>query len=295
MLRRTVLLGILLGLCTSLCWALGNVFIQRSGRAIGSPRALVWALSLGALGSAAVAPLFDQRSESASDATWAWMFLAALTGIIAYAGLFYSFTRAKLSLAVPLVSCWALIAGLLSLTVFHQSVRPAQLAGAAVVLVGVVLVSVGASRTTDPGSASTPNGGWKPLAAAFTSGVAFGVMVPAMAHTTPVCGVFGTAAAVYLIGLALVVPLALLLHVNLKPPPREAWRDVIGAGLFETLGFVALNAAGRFAPVALVAPVGSLAAVLTVIYAAVFLRERPGRLALSGAFLASLGVVVLAL
>jgi O-acetylserine/cysteine efflux transporter len=134
-----------------------------------------------------------------------------------------------------------------------------------------------------------------PLGAAFLSGLGFGVMVPTMAHLTPVFGLFGSLAGVYLIGLALAIPIARAFRVSLAPPPRAAWREVIGAGLFETLGFACLNAAGRFAPVALVAPVASLAAVFTLVYAAIFLRERPGRLALSGAFLASLGVVVLAL
>jgi drug/metabolite transporter (DMT)-like permease len=289
-----VLLGVLLGLATSASWALGNVFIQRSGRAVGGPRALTWALGLGGVASAGAAALFDRRSEAVTVSTWIWLVVAAVAGLLAYACIFYSFTRAKLSLAVPFVSSWSIVAGVLSLTVFHQTARSGQLVGAAVVIAGVVLVSIGAAR----GSAAAPGdpaGGWRPLAAAFLSGVGFGVMVPAMAHTTPACGAFGTAAAVYLIGLALAVPIALALGVNLRPPPRAAWPAVVGAGLFETMGFVFLNAAGRFAPVALVAPVASLAAALTVLYAAVFLHERPGRLALSGAFLASLGVVVLAL
>jgi drug/metabolite transporter (DMT)-like permease len=289
-----VLFGILLGLATSGCWALGNVFIQRSGRAIGTARALVWALGLGGLVAAGAAVLFDQRTLLPTLGTWIWLLVAAAAGLLAYACLFYAFTHAKLSVAVPFVSSWSIIAGLLSLTVFHQAARPGQLGGAAVVITGVLLVSVGAARGNGAAANAAP-GGWRPLAAAFSSGVGFGVMVPAMTHITAACGTFGTAAAVYLIGLLLAVPIALVLGVNLGRPPRAAWPAVIGAGLFETLGFVCLNAAGRLAPVALVAPVASLAAVLTVLYAAVFLRERPGRLALWGAFVASLGVVVLAL
>jgi drug/metabolite transporter (DMT)-like permease len=289
-----VILGVLLGLATSLCWALGNVFIQRSGRAIGGPRALTWALALGGIVSAVAAALFDQRSEATTGATWAWLLVAGVSGLLAYACLFYAFSRAKLSLAVPFVSSWSVVAGVLSLTVFHQSARSGQLGGATIVILGVVLVSIGAARDTSANGADE-RAGWRPLAAAFLSGLGFGVMVPTMAHLTPALGTFGTAAAVYLIGLALAVPTAGLLRIGLARPPREAWRAVIGAGVFETLGFVCLNAGGRFAPVALVAPVASLAAVFTVVYAAIFLHERPGRLALSGAFVASVGVVVLAL
>jgi drug/metabolite transporter (DMT)-like permease len=291
-LREEVLVGVLLGLCTSVSWALGNVFIQRSGQALGGPRALTWAMGTGGIGSLIAAALFDHRTGTLDAATWAWLVVASVAGLGAYGGLFYAFTRAKLSIAVPFVNCWPLVAGILSLTVFHQTGRAGQFGGALIVMLGVVLVSVGASRP-DPAAPSAP-GGVRPLLAAFGSGVGFGVMVPAMTHTTAACGVFGSAAAVYLIGLALAIPIAAVLGISLAPPSRGAWREVLGAGLFETLGFVFLNAGGRFAPVAVVAPVASLAAVFTVAYAAIFLRERPGRLALSGAFVASLGVVVLA-
>jgi drug/metabolite transporter (DMT)-like permease len=286
--------GLVLAFLTSVSWALGNVFIQRSGRALGGPRALVWALGLGGVVSAAAAPLIDERPDPVTTGTIVWLLVGALSGLIAYAALFYSFSRAKLSLAVPFVTCWSLVSGALSLTVFHQSVTSGQLLGAAIVLGGVVLVSIGASRgqadTANPGGA----GGLKPLAAAFASGLAFGVMIPAMAQVTPALGSFGTAAAVYLFGLLLAVPISFALRVPLGLPPRAAWGEVIGAGFFETAGFVFLNAAGRLAPVAVIAPVASLAAALTVLYAAIFLRERPGSLALAGALLASLGVVVLA-
>jgi drug/metabolite transporter (DMT)-like permease len=288
-----VFFGVLLGLATSVCWALGNVFIQRSGNALGGPRALTWALALGGTVSAIAAAFFDQRPASPTGSTWAWLLVAGVAGLCAYAGLFYAFTRAKLSLAVPFVSSWSVIAGVLSLTVFHQSARSGQLAGAAIVIAGVVLVSLGAAGSPAPDAGRPAS--WRPLGAAFLSGIGFGVMVPAMAYITPALGMFGTAAAVYFIGLVLAVPIAVRFGISLAPPPRAAWREVAGAGLFETMGFVCLNAGGRLAPVALVAPVASLAAVFTVVYAAIFLRERPGRLALSGALLASLGVVVLAL
>jgi drug/metabolite transporter (DMT)-like permease len=284
-----VLLGVLLALATSLSWAFGNVFIQNSGRAIGGPRALVWALGAGGVLSGGAAALFDQRTARFTPAVLAWLLVAGTSGVIAYASIFYAFARAKLSLAVPFVTCWSLIAGALSVTVLGQSARPGQLAGAAVVLLGVVLVSIGGKSQPEVTAI-----GWKPYAVALLAGVAFGIMIPAMAQTTPACGSFGTAAAVYAIGLLLAVPLSLALKIDLAPPPRHTLPVVLGAGLTETLGFVFLNAAGRFAPVVLVAPVASLASVLTVLYAATFLRERPGFLALIGALLASIGVVVIA-
>jgi drug/metabolite transporter (DMT)-like permease len=300
-----VFLGLILGLCTSVCWAIGNVFIQRSGRAVGGPRALSWALGIGGVLSSLAALGFDDRTAVIDARSVGWVALAALSGLSAYVTIFYSFTRAKLSLAVPFVTCWALVAGVFSLTVLGHSAGRGQLLGAIVVLVGVVLVSIGATQAQSAGKdapagdgSPTPSAGmdngWKPLAAALISGISFGIMVPAMSEATPAFGAFGVASAVYLVGLLLAVPLCFLFGIKLSPPPKSALGVVLGAGIFETLGFVSLNAAGRFAPMVAVAPVASLAAVLTVLYAAIFLRERPGFLALCGAFCASVGVVVLA-
>ncbi len=289
----SLFLGILCALGTSVAWAFGNVFIQKSGQALGGPRALVWALTSGGVLSAVAALALDQRTAPFDGRVALWLLLAGASGVVAYASIFYAFSRAKLSLAVPFVTCWSLVAGAFSLTVLGQSVRPGQLAGAVVVVLGVVLVSLGgkAQRSQAAGS----NASFKPYAVALLAGLSFGLMIPAMAEATPACGTFGTAAAVYFVGLGLAVPFALLLRLDLAPPSRAALPLVLGAGLTETLGFVFLNAAGRFAPVPLVAPVASLASVLTVLYAATFLRERPGPLAFSGALLAGIGVVVLAL
>ncbi|HEU4539334.1 MAG TPA: EamA family transporter, partial [Polyangiaceae bacterium] len=94
--------------------------------------------------------------------------------------------------------------------------------------------------------------------------------------------------------IALGVPLARALGVALGPPPRSVWPLVLITGCVETAGFVAIAFARRHAPMAVVAPVSSLASALTVLYAWVVLRERPRRVAAAGAALACAGVVVLA-
>ena len=85
-----------------------------------------------------------------------------------------------------------------------------------------------------------------------------------------------------------------LAKVSLRPPPATAWRLVFATGAAETIGFVAVALARRFAPMTLVAPVASLSSALTVLYAWLVLRERPSALAAVGALLACVGVAVLA-
>jgi drug/metabolite transporter (DMT)-like permease len=294
-----VVAGLLLALCTSVAWAFGNVFIQKSGRAVGAPRAMLWALAVGGLLSAAGALLFDHRPASVTGAVLAWTAVAGISGLVAYACLFYAFARARLSVAVPLVSSWSLVAGALSIGVFGERARAIQLVGAAVVLAGVVLVSVGATREGGAperaagGATGRRDGRRRAWIVALGSAIAFGVMIPAMGNVAPALGPFGTAASVYVLGLLLALPASRRLGLELRLPPRPAWPVLLAAGVFETTGFVCITFARQYAPIVLVAPVASLSTALTVLYAWVVLRERPHPLAAAGALLASVGLVVM--
>lgn len=283
--------GVLLALLTSASWAMGNVFIQRSSRTVGTPRAMLWALLAGAALSGALSPGFDHRAAPLTAATWGWAVVAALAALLAYVCLFYSVERAPLSIAVPLVSSWSVIATVFAAVVLHERPTPGQLAGAALVIAGVLCVSIAGGR----GAASGGMSARRAVLAGFGSALGFGVMVPAIdAAVAPAAGAFGATGLVYGLGIAIGVPAALALRVPLSPPPARTWPLLVVTGLFETFGFVALAFAHRFAPNAVVTPVSSLAAALTVLYAWVVLRERPHPLAAVGAVLASLGIVVLA-
>lgn len=299
-----MIVGVLLACLTSVCWAFGNVFIQKSGRAVGAPRAMVWALLAGLGLSSLGSGLLEHSARSLDPAVVGWAALAGAAGLLAYVCLFYAFERAPLSIAVPLISIWSLIAAAFSVAVFGERLRAIQILGAATVFAGVVLVSVGSSRKDGAASAPTAadedapkprrperklRAGW----VAFGSALGFGVMVPVLGRVSSEVGELGALALVYGIGLGLAVPLGLALGIDLRPPPRALWGLVLVTGCFETMGFVTIAFARRFAPMAVVTPVASLAAALTVLYAWVVLRERPDRLSTAGACLACGGIVIL--
>lgn len=308
--------GVLLALLTSVSWAFGNVFIQKSGRAIGAPRAMLWALFAGGVIAGLLSLALDVRPAPFTASVFGWAVLAGLAGLLAYVCLFVSFARSPLSLAVPVVSSWSLISATFSFVAFGELPRSGPLLGAALVIVGVVLVSLGGSRESvgvepaPPGDAPTavdlgqaPSGDASassdPLARgrlwlAFGSAIGFGIMVPAITHVTPATGEFGATALVYGLELALGIPVARAFGVTLRPPPRAVWPLILITGGVETAGFVAIAFARRYAPMAVVAPVSSLAAALTVLYAWLVLRERPRLIAAVGAALACAGVVALA-
>jgi len=286
-----MLAGMLLGLCASAAWALANVVVQRAGRSVGAVPALFWALLAGVAMSAAGSAALDPHRAPVSPADAGWLAVAGVSGLTAYACLFYAFEHGRLTLAVPIMSSWAVLSAALSIALFHERLSTVQLGGAALVIAGAVIVARRAQ-----GAEAAPAGvrrGWLP--ASVGTAVGFGVLMPAMRRLAPVFGPVGTVGAVYAAALAVAVPLILALRVRLPRPPRQAWVWILLSGLLETLGSVCITFGSQRAPLAIVSPLASLASAFTVAFAWAALRDRPPRGVLLGAALVSAGVVVLAL
>jgi DME family drug/metabolite transporter len=288
---RHMLAGMLLGLGASACWALANVVVQRAGRAVGALRGLLWAQVIGVALSALGAIAFDDRSAPFSTATAGWVAVAGVSALLAYFCLFYAFEHGRLTLAVPIMSSWAVIASASSFVLFHERLTGGELVGAAAVIAGAVVVARHAQRTEPSVRGTQPR--W--LLASIGAAIGFGVLIPAMRRMSPVFGSVGTIGAVYLADLVLALPLAIGFRINLALPRGRAWLPVFLAGFFETAGSVCIVLGARSAPLAVVSPLASLAAAFTVAYAWAILGERPSRGVLVGGLLVSAGVVVLAL
>jgi drug/metabolite transporter (DMT)-like permease len=284
-------LGVVLGLCASLSWAVSNVAVQRSSRHVGAFRATFWAQIVGAIVVAFVLP-FDARTASFTALDGVWVLAAGAAGLLAYVCLFYAFEHGRLTLAVPIMSSWAVIAAGLSLAIFREPVRPLQLLGAAGVVAGAVVVSRFAQSTT---AATSAGGSPRWLIASFGAAIGFGVLIPLIGLLTPVTGRLGVIPVVYGADMALGLPLAWRFSVSLAPPRGRAWLPVALAGIFETTGFACIVLAARYAPLAIVSPLSSLASAFTVVYAWAVLSERPAKPVLLGAALVCAGVITLAL
>jgi len=292
--------GILMGLLASASWACANVFIQRASRAVGPFRALVWALSSGGLALLPLALVLDQRTVSLGSGTLTgWLIVAALAAVLAYASMFFAVERGRLSVVVPIMSSWSVIAAAISLVVLGETVRRTQLAGAAAVVVGVVVIARFAQHEAqgDAAAAPAPTSGRHLSAVAMSAltALGFGVLIPAIDRLSPALGRLGAVSSVLLVDLVLWLPVAAAARLDVRPPSRRAWPLVLAAGAFETIGFVWISLGISRAPVAVVSPFAGLSSAFTVLYAWVILGERPARAVLVGAALVCAGVVLLSL
>ena len=286
-----MLAGMLLGLGASASWALANVVVQRAGRAIGAQPGLFWMQVAGVVLALSVAVALGARPPALTAGDGAWIAIAGVFGLLGYACIFYAFEHGRLTLAVPIMSSWAVLSSALSLIVFHEQLTAGQLLGSATVIAGAVVVARNAQTAGASGGGSS-----KPwLLASVGAAVGFGVVVPAMRRLSPLFGPVGTIGVVYLADLALALPLLLGFRVALPLPRGRAWWPIVWAGFLETAGSVCITLGVRRAPVAIVSPFASLAAAFTVLYAWAILRERPARGVLIGAALVSAGVIILAL
>ena len=284
--------GILLGLGASVCWGLANVAVQRASQSVGTFRGLLWSQVLGAVLAGIAAVALDHRTAQPVLGDIAWIAVAGASALLAYLCLFYAFEHGRLIIAVPIMSSWAVIAAALSIGVFHERLARGQIAGAAAVVAGALVVSRYAQAEVRRAAA-----GARPrwLLASVGAAIGFGVLVPVIARLVPAFGSVGAIGVVYLADIVLGLPIVLLLRIDLRPPGRADWLPVLAAGFFETAGFACITVSARFAPLALVSPFASLAAALTVLYAWTILRERPARAVLIGAALVCAGVIILAL
>ena len=143
----------------------------------------------------AVALPFDARTASPTPIDALWVLAAGASGLLAYVCLFYAFEHGRLTLAVPIMSSWAVIAAGLSLAIFREPVRPLQLVGAAGVVAGAVIVSRFAQSTT--AAATSAGGSPRWLLASFGAALGFGVLIPLIGLLTPTTGRLGVIPVVY--------------------------------------------------------------------------------------------------
>lgn len=289
-----MLAGVLLGFAASASWALANVAVQRAGRAVGPLPGLFWTQLIGIGVALAGTAVFGQWPTALTAGDWAWIAVAGVAGLVAYVSIFYAFEHGDLTVAVPIISSWAVLSAGVSVVFFGERLTLNQLIGAGAVVAGAIVVTrfvhAGGGRAREPSQGSRV-----PLLAAVGASVGFGIAVPAIRRLSGPFGPVAPIGVVYAADLVLALPLVLAFRIKLPLPRGRAWLPLVLAGFLETAGSVCITFGARHAPLAIVSPLASLAAALTVVFAWVFLGERPTRGVLVGAALVSAGVVILAL
>lgn len=281
---------ILFGLLSALCWGTSDFVARYAGRALGSLPALTGATAAGLLAMAAWLTATG-RPLPPLAALDIWLLLGGLC-LAASLALFYeALRRGPLALVVPLTGsypAWALL-----IAVAAQGVRPSFAAWASmlIIMAGVALVA----RFAHPDGAALADGGRRraTMTAALVAGVLFGVAV-ALVQQSFRGGSDPVTVTWHLRVVALVALLPVLATLGLPRRLSPGWAAVmLGQGTLDTLGYLALFAAGPDLAGAEATVASSAFGVVTVLLALLLLRERPSPPQWSGMGLVFGGVLVL--
>jgi drug/metabolite transporter (DMT)-like permease len=275
-------LTILLGLASSLSYAISDMLSQRASRAADVTRIVFWVLVIGVVLVVPVALIAHGLPRGHEQ--WHAAGLAALAGV-GYVGAYFSLLvglrRGDLSLVAALsatqgafVAVWAVSTG------EHLT---------ALVAVGLALAIVGGTLSAVEGRAKTTAGaGWALLSAALFAVV---VVLYDHAHALPSLSVAAVSRTTSFLA---ILPVVLFVGGGVKVA-RPLRLTVAGAGALEILGLVLVTASVAVGPLAIAGVMISQFATFAVLLGIVFLHERPRPHQLFGVACTIAAVSVLAL
>lgn len=294
-------LGVLLGLTAALNWGVADYMARFATRRIGSLRPLMF---MQVVGFCALTIIMAATGHWArffpafAWATWLWILLAGILSAFGTLALYRSFEVGILALVSPIAASYPALTVVLSLATGERLTR-AHAFGIIAVILGVILAALvlPSPNHANAGEAANPAQGRHHLLRgvpyALAAALGFGVNYWIIGFR--VMPVFSGFASVWVIRLVTFIVLALLLRpmgeTMALPRGSTAWL-IFFIGLTDTAGFVANNLAFKQEEIAIATVLASLYGVVTLFFAAVFLRERLGRTQWLGVALIFLGVAL---
>jgi drug/metabolite transporter (DMT)-like permease len=299
-------MGILLGLTAAIFWGIGDFLARFITQDIGTYRTLFFIQFIGILGLGIYLLSTGELQHtlmSTSWQPWVWALLSILLNIISSLSLYRAFEVGTLTIVSPIASSYAAVTIILSL-LSGESLTLTHDLGIVLVLIGIIVVTTPvltlSSRQTarvkavslqgsDVPSASgklvtlpiepiTPfwrnpaiQGIFFALGAALCYGTTFWILGY---HVSPS---LGGLIPVWLIRLG--TPCVLLLaspltRQSLQLPRGSIWWYIVGVGLFDTVGYIAYTTGQLQGHISIVTILSSLYSAVTVLLAAMVLREQ---------------------
>lgn len=296
-------MGVFLGLAAALGWGVADFMARFAARRVGALRALLFMQLVGVLALticmastghwAKFFPVFRWS-------IWAWIVLAGVLSALGALALYRSFEIGLLALVSPIAASYPALTVLLSISTGERLTR-AHAVGVTAVIIGVIIAALAlpARSEADAEHVSAREHRTHLLRGvpwALAAALAFGVNYWILGFR--VMPVFGGFASVWVIRLVSFVLLALLLRplgAPMQIPKGSAAWLIVFIGLTDTAGFVANNFAFKQEEIAIATVLASLYGVVTLLFAALFLRERLGRRQWAGVALIFAGVALVSL
>jgi drug/metabolite transporter (DMT)-like permease len=261
----------LLALGSSVLYGSADFFGGLTARRAHVIPTVFWSQFVGLVLMGMVLPFLPAATVSSSD--WVWGFVGGLSGGICVALLYRALAVGAMAVVAPTTAVIAAMIPVVFAFVMGERLRPLTLAGVALALVAIVLVSRPASEnSTELEKKKKPRGFPPGFGLALLAGVAVGIFFLALARTSTAAGMWPLMAArfssITLFGLiALVTKRTLLMS-------RTAATTATAGGALDMAANALYMIAARVGPLSIVVTLASLYPASTVILARFVLGER---------------------
>lgn len=264
-------MGVLLGLLTAFSWGSADFLARFAARTVGALRIAFYLQAFGFLFLTVIllrwhawGHLFDHSGWH----PWGWGALIGAFNALGMFALYRAFELGKLSVVGPLSSSYPTLTLVLSFFA-GERLTVVRIIGIVLALLGVLVVA------RESSTANTPSNDGKGIAWAVIAAVLFGFMYWLLGtHVIPATGPYAT---VWLMrGAAALITLAILVAKGqpLGLPDKKTVAQAAGTGLLDTGAFVLSNVSMQMEQVSVITVLASLYGAVTVLLAAIFLRER---------------------
>ena len=253
----------LLALASAVCYGSADFIGGMATRRAATIPVVLISQAAGLLVVAALAPLLPGDPTSAD---LAWGAIAGLGGGVGVALLYYALAIGTMSVVAPTTAVCAVAIPVLTSVALGERPAVLAIAGIAVGIVAIVLVS----RQTAV-APSTPHGS-SGLGAAMCSGVAIGIFLFTLAQAKSSAGLWPLVTARG-VSVTLLAVLAVARRTSLRMP-GPLLSLTIGGGLLDMLANTLYMLAAQRGPLSGVVTLSSLYPAATVLLASVMLHER---------------------
>jgi drug/metabolite transporter (DMT)-like permease len=278
---------LVLALAASAAWGSADFLGGRASRGVGALGVATFSKLAGAAGLG-VACLLTAQVPSAEEAAWA--FGAGLFGAGALLALYRALALGPMSLVAPLSACGGAVPVFVALAL-GEAPGPVTSAGLAIAFAGALLVSRPAkAEAAVPGMQRVAL--LTALAAALGIGAALSLLQ--QAAQAPGDATIGLAFVAALTTVSVLLAITVARGGGMRLPERQYVPAVVGCGLLDVTANVLFAQASADGRAAVVAVLGSLYPLMTVLLARAWLGERISGAQAAGVVAAMAGVAAIA-
>jgi len=268
-----------LALAASLAWGVADFVGPLLGRTLGALRVLLWA-QLG--GSAAIALAVGVRGDAPRHWAVLWAVPAAVSGTLGLYAYYRGMATGTMAVVAPVAGASAVVPVVVGIATGDRP-RAAQLAGIAAAILGVGL----AAQERQEGRRRPAAG----VGLALLAAIGFGLYFPPM-HAAGAADAWWSSLVFRLTASSVVVAVAVVRRPAVRLSVRPlALAALVGCG--DTLGNLLFAASSARGLLSLTSVLGSLYPIVTVVLAALVLKERVARAQRAGIVLTLVGIVLI--